>query len=368
MTGIVPAVLSEAEMKSIMTLVTRFPWNVAKPIISALGLARGKGRDATHLKIIEELASLKERNVDKFEEIIKSINNLIFGQMVYGDKAFFSLKVHESVISKLTKVLNFDWDVASHPESVSDVILSEQDIINSNKNGLDVIHYSESDEQSLVLFSSVREQKIREKISPKNIPEYSNYDEIIATKKEKLQCFDVCIFDKINSSIHVLIDAGNNIAGESLLFAKGTVIRELYNIAGFGFESEERDFFSLIEPIFKQEEKPFSLLEYKVFELSFLTPEGTTHKEKKNDSNKDLRHDIFNLEGIKAVGNIGLYRIGIRVERENPLLQLADNVELIIPGTLRRYLHGSAGTPINFAILSKCISREDFETLTKLIL
>lgn len=368
MTGIVPAVLNEAEMKSVMTLVTRFPWNVAKPIISALGLARGKGRDATHAKIVEELAFIKERNPVKFAEIISSINNLIFGQMVYGDKAFFSLKVDGEIINKITKIMNFDWDVSPHPSTVSDVILNEQEVKDSQKNGLEVIHYSENEEQSLALFSSVREQKIREKISPQKIPEYSAYDEIIATKKEKHQCFDVCIFDKQASNIHILIDAGKNIAGESLLFAKGTIIRELYNIAGLNFESQERDFFSLIEPIFKQEDKPFTLFEYKVFELSFLTPEGTTHKEKKNDSSKDLRDDIFNLEGIKAVGNIGLYRIGIRVERDNSLLQLADNVELVIPGTLRRYLHGSAGTPVNFAILSKCISREDFETLTKLIL
>ncbi|HFN1203838.1 TPA: hypothetical protein ACHBXD_001771 [Klebsiella pneumoniae] len=89
MTGNVPVVLSEAEMKSILTLITRFPWNVAKPVISALGLARGKGRDATHGKILEELTELKEKNLNKFNDIIRSVNNLIFGQLVYGDKAFF---------------------------------------------------------------------------------------------------------------------------------------------------------------------------------------------------------------------------------------------------------------------------------------
>lgn len=368
MTGNVPVVLSEAEMKSILTLITRFPWNVAKPVISALGLARGKGRDATHGKILEELAELKEKNLDKFNEIIKSINNLIFSQLVYGDKAFFSMKVDSQIISSLTKFIKFEWDVSEHPSDVSDVILSENEIKVCGKNKLELVHYSEDNNQVLVLFSSVREQKVRERISPKSLPQYSAYDEIIATKKEKRQCFDVCIFDKINSSISILIDAGVNTIGENVLFAKSTVVRELYNFIGAEFESKERDFFSLIEPIFKQNQAPYSNLNYKVFELSFLTPEGTTHKERKNDATKDLRQDIFNQEGIKAVGNIGLYRIGIRVERSNPLLQLADNVELTIPGTLRRYLGGSSGSPVNFAILSKCISRDDFETLTKLIL
>lgn len=368
MTGKVPVVLSEAEMKSIFTLVTRFPWNVAKPVIAALGLARGKGRDATYDKILEELAELKDKNVQKFDEIVTSINNLIFGQLIYGDKAFFSLKVEPTVIAKLLQLIKFDWDLSKQPSIVSEVILSEQEVNSSAKNKLELVQYSEDGEQALVLFSSVREQKIREKISPKSIPQYSSYDEIIATKKEKHQCFDVCILDKINSNIHILIDAGVNILGESVLFAKSTVVRELYNYCGYDFESKEKDFFPLIEPIFKQDKIPYSILDYKVFELSFLTPEGTTHKERKNDTSKDLRHDIFNLEGIKAVGNIGLYRIGIRVERTNPLLQLADNVELIIPGTLRRYVGGSSGSPVNFAILSKCISRDDFETLTKLIL
>lgn len=368
MTGNVPVVLSEAEMKSILTLITRFPWNVAKPVISALGLARGKGRDATHGKILEELTELKEKNLNKFNDIIRSVNNLIFGQLVYGDKAFFCLSVDNQIISSLTKAMKLKWDLSEKPSVASDVILSEQEINASGKNKINLVHYSESNNQALALFSSVREQKIRERISPKSLPQYSGYEEIIATKKEKHQCFDVCIFNKTNSTISILIDAGINTIGESVLFAKSTVVRELYNIIGAEFASKERDFFPLIEPIFKQDQKPYSTLNYKVFELSFLTPEGTTHKERKTDSTKDLRQDIFNQEGIKAVGNIGLYRIGIRVERTNPLLQLADNVELTILGTLRRYLGGSSGSPVNFAILSKCISRDDFETLTKLIL
>lgn len=368
MTGNVPVVLSEAEMKSILTLITRFPWNVAKPVISALGLARGKGRDATHEKVLEELTELKEKNLKKFNDIIQSVNNLIFGQLVYGDKAFFSMAVDNQIIPSLTKAMKLEWDLSTQPSVASDVILSEQEINASGKNKLNLVHYSESGNQALALFSSVREQKIRERISPKSLPQYSGYEEIIATKKEKHQCFDVCIFDKANSTISILIDAGANIIGESVLFAKSTVVRELYNFLGAEFASKERDFFHLIDPIFKQDQKPYSTLNYKVFELSFLTPEGTTHKERKTDSTKDLRQDIFNQEGIKAVGNIGLYRIGIRVERTNPLLQLADNVELTIPGTLRRYLGGSSGSPVNFAILSKCISRDDFETLTKLIL
>ncbi|EPS2707983.1 hypothetical protein ACTEV4_001883 [Cronobacter turicensis] len=368
MTGNVSVVLTEAEMKSILTLVTRFPWNVAKPVISALGLARGKGRDATHAKILEELQHIKERNFNKFNEIITAINNLIFGQLVYGDKAFFCLKIEEKIISSITEIMKFDWELQRQPIVASDIILTEQEIQTSEKNKLKLIHYSDSDSQTVALFSSVREQKIREKISPKNFPEYSSYDEIIATKKEKHQCFDVCIFDKKSSSISILIDAGTNALSENVLFSKSTIIRELYKYAGAEFECQERDFFPLIKPIFKQEVEPYSSLNYKVFELSFLSPEGTTHKERKNDATKDLRNDLFNQEGIRAVGNIGLYKIGIRVERVNPLLNLADNIELIIPGTLRRYLGGSSCSPVNFAILSKCISREDFEMLTKMIL
>ncbi|ESL40351.1 hypothetical protein L473_01479 [Klebsiella pneumoniae BIDMC 36] len=368
MTGNVPAVLSEAELKSIIALVNRLPWGVAKPVITSLGLTLGKGRDATYEKILKELSELKTKSIQKFNSIIQEIDKLLFGQFIYGDKALFSLTVDTKAISTIDQRIEFDWGVMNQPSSLSDTILSKKEIQNSKKNQLELIHYSTDSNQSIVLFSSVREQIVREKIIPSTIPQYSSYDEIIAKKKEKHQCFDVCIIDKATSKIYILIDSGLNTIGESILFAKSNVVRTLYNYAGYQFNSAEKDFFPLIDEIFNQKKPPYSLLKYKVFDLSFLTPEGTTHKEKKNDKSNDLRKDLFNQEGIKAVGNIGLYRIGVRLERVNPALQLLDNVELIIPGTLRRYLGGSSSSPVTFAILSQCISRDDFEILTKLIL
>ncbi|MGL4338067.1 MAG: hypothetical protein ACRCST_14330 [Turicibacter sp.] len=368
MTGNASIKLSEMEMKSVSTLVSRFPWNVARPIISALGFQGGKGKEATQEKIVEELVKLKEINKAKFDASVSKINDLILGQIIYGDKALFSFSVDAAIISKtLDSILN-KWAATTKPAVISQIIMTDKEVDAAKKNNLALSYCADDSNQCLVIFSSVREQKIREKILPSSVPGYGDYDEIVATKKQKRQCFDVCIFDKSNARIHLLVDAINGVVSENVLFAKSSVIRELYDFHGNQFSVKEKDFFNLIEPIFEQNKPPFTTASYKVFDLSFVTPEGTTHKEKKSDPSMDLRDDIFNKEGIKAVGNIGLYRIGIRVEREDASLNLDDNVELVIPGSLRRYNAGSSGDAVNYAILSKCISRKDFEDLTKLIL
>ncbi|MHA7937598.1 hypothetical protein ACX928_04950 [Enterobacter roggenkampii] len=368
MTGNVPVVLSESELKSILTLTGRFTWNVARPIIASLGLPTGKGREATNDKILESLLDLKIKDKQKFDGVIATVNDLIFGQVVYGEKALFSLTVDSSVIKKLVSSFTHHWNTMTQPSSMAETILDDNQLQSSKKNQPSIINLSTQHTKSVVVFSSVRELVVREKIPPSALASYKQFDEIIAKRKEKRQCFDVCILDTTSNNIHILIDTNGNIIGDNVTFAKSNIIRELYNHVGYNFNSTEKDFYPLIEPIFKQNSLPYSNLSYKVFDLSFLTNEGTTHKEKKNVATKDLRDDLFNKEGIKAVGSIGLYRIGIRVDRNNPKLQLADNVELIIPGTLRRHLGGSSCSPVNYAILSKCISKDDFETLTKLIL
>ncbi|HIC9116615.1 TPA: hypothetical protein ACW9LW_002223 [Klebsiella pneumoniae] len=368
MTGSVPVVLSESELKSILTLTERFTWSVARPIIASLGLPTGRGREATNEKILESLIDLKSKDKKKFDGIMENVSDLVFGQVVYGEKAIFSLSVDNGVIKTLNDRFSLQWNSMNQAISLVDTILDNIQLQSAVKNQPKLINYSIQNSQSILVFSSVRELVIREIIPPAALAQYKHFDEIIAKRKEKRQCFDVCIMDFASNKIHILIDTNGNVVGDNVTFAKSSIIRELYNKAGYEFKSSEKDFYPLIEPIFKQDVLPYSKLNYKVFDLSFLTSEGTTHKEKKNVATKDLRDDLFNKEGIKAVGSIGLYRIGIRVERNNPKLQLADNVELIIPGTLRRHLGGSGCSPVNYAILSKCISKGDFETLTKLIL
>ncbi|UTO03307.1 hypothetical protein [Serratia nematodiphila] len=368
MTGSVPVVLSPSELKTILTLTDRFTWSIARPIVASLGLPTGKGREATNEKILESLLDLKQKDKNKFDDIISRVNYIILGQMVYGEKAIFSLAVDNGIIKALDQRFSFQGNIMTHPVSLSETILDDAQLQSSVKNKPELVNYATSNSQSVIVFSSVRELIVREKIPPSALAQYKQFDEIIAKRKEKRQCFDVCILDHATNNIHILIDTNGNIVGDNVTFAKSNIVRELYDTIGVNFKSNEKDFYPLIEPIFNQNSLPYSNLSYKVYDLAFLTNEGTTHKEKKNVATKDLRDDIFNKEGIKAVGNIGLYRIGIRVDRNNPKLQLADNVELIIPGTLRRHLGGSGCSPVNYAILSKCISKEDFETLTKLIL
>ncbi len=366
MIGNAPAILSDSELKSILTLTERLSWNVARPIVGSLGLPTGKGREATNEKILDALLELKKVDKVKFDKTINTINDVLDGQIMFGEKALFSISVDKVVVDTLQKNYAAKWKANAQPQNLSETLLDNTQVNNSQKNQPKLVFHSQNNSITIILFSSIREQVIREKLPLQSLPQLNGYDEVIAKRKEKKQCYDMCIFS--DDKIHILIDTGGNAIGDSILFSKGNIVSELYQEHGRNFKTTEKDFYPLIDSIFQQVSLPFSNIDYKVFDLSFLTNEGTTHKEKKNTANKDLRDDIFNKEGIKAVGQIGLYRIGIRVGRNNPQLQLADNIELIIPGTLRRHLGGSSVSPVSYALLSKCICKDDFETLAKLIL
>ncbi|MBT0719430.1 hypothetical protein HGT71_14365 [Rosenbergiella epipactidis] len=358
--------LSDSELKSVLTFTERVSWNIVRPIIASLGLSTGKGRLATNDKILDELSKLKKSNQIEFDKKLKSINDLLDGMIMYGEKALFSLDVDKKVVSSLQKSFTTKWAAMKQKSSLSEEILDKKSISKISKNHPELIYHTQHNNITTVIYSSVRDRIIQEKVPLQKLPQLSGYDEVIAKRKEKRQCFDLCILT--DNRIHILIDIRVDSSGENILFSKSSIVRELYQLYGSNFSAKEKDFYPLIDPIFEQASLPFSQHSYKVFDLSFLTNEGTTHKEKKNSSDKDLRDDLFNKEGIKAVGKIGLYRIGIRIKRNNPQLLLADNIELIVPGTLRRHLGGSSVSPVSYALLSKCICKDDFETLARMIL
>jgi len=359
--------LTEAEYKSLSCLFNRLSWPIVKPILSSLGFTLGRGKDATFNKVHTECMDIKDKDPLKLEALINKVNDVLVGQFFYGDKAVFSLTVDAPTMLVLTSNINADWTKNKTALSIDDLLLSDTQLTKATKNNPELVFFSSDAKQAVILFSSVREQVIKEKLPPQSIPQYQGYDEIIAKKKIKRQCFDVCLFDLSNNVINIMIDAPRNVIGESIAFSKSVIVQKLYDYAGGDFTSNEKDFFPLIDSIFEQKTPPFIDNEYQVFELSFYTPEGTTHQEKKKDVNQDLRDDIFNQVGIEAVGQVGLYKIGIRVSRQNESLLLDDDLELIIPGTLRRYLNGSSGTPVNYAIINNCLGRIDFERLMNLI-
>ncbi|WP_337029289.1 hypothetical protein [Pantoea agglomerans] len=367
MTGSVPQVLTASELTLLENLMNRLNWHVTKPILSSLGFSLGRGKDATFDKVLSELSELKIHKPQSFLKTITEIQELMLGQVTYGEKALFNLSVTPQVMASISSSLQTEWASLQHATSIEDILLDNTQVAAKQKNQPELVNFSNDTQSGIALFTSIREQIIKEKIPPASVPQYQGYDEIIAKRKEKRQCFDIFLLDYVNNKINILIDTSGNALGESVLFSKSVMVNKLYGYAGTQFQPSEKDFFPLIQPIFDQVSAPYLGSNYKVFELSFLTPEGTTHQEKKKDASKDLRHDLFNLEGIKAVGQIGLYRIGIRIGRLIPSLQLDDNIELIIPGTLRRFLGGSGTAQVNYAIINNCVSRDDFESLMQLL-
>lgn len=360
--------LANKEIVLIRCLLNRFPWNVVRPIISSLGLSSGHGKEKTIDKILTAMDDLKSSKPQKFARTIDKINDLLFSQFLYGDKALYSISVDDADLKIIKINIEKEWLGKKQKNKISDVLIDESSLSKTQKNELELLHYSNNKTQSLILFSSVRDQLIRETLPPSTVPGFKDYDEIIAKKKIKKQCFDSCMIDFVSKKINIMIDLSGGISASDSLFPKSVVLRKFSDYLGRNLDYSEKDFFSLIEPICEQTLAPYNSLDYRVFDLSFHTREGTSHKEKKSDSSKDLRDDIFNVAGIKASGKIGLYRIGIRIERSNPDLQLYDNLELLIPGTLRRYLSGGKTSPVTYAIINNCITRSDFETLTKFIL
>ncbi|EEX4142641.1 TPA: hypothetical protein J6N41_003790 [Escherichia coli] len=359
--------MSDIELKSLNCLFNRISWSIVKSVLSSLGFSLGRGKDATFNKVKEQLIEIRDTDRVKFDSLLKKINDLLFSQFFYGDKAIFSLAIDAPTMTGLSLAIQTEWANTTILQNVSSYILNEQQLLSTPKNSPQLIFCSTDSNQVIALFSSVREQVIKEKVSPQTIPQYQSYDEIIAKKKVRRQCFDVCILNIQDNTINILIDAPKNVIGETITFSKTVIVRKLYDYMGADFVSTEKDFFPLIEQIFAQNTYPFNASDYQVFELSFYTPEGTTHQEKKKEAKKDLRDDIFNQEGIKAVGQIGLYKIGIKISRVNVLLSLDDDLELIIPGSLRRYLGGSSSTSVNYAIINNCLGRDDFERLMSLI-
>lgn len=360
--------LTSQELALLTCLVRRFPWNIARPLISSLGLDTGHGKEKTLEKILSVMDELKSQKPNKFQTVIDQVNSLLFSQFLYGDKALYSISVDAKVLQILKTGLEGDWSAKNQAVKILDILIDDRALKSKKKNSLDLIYYSSVGHQSLALFSTVREQTIKEVLPPSNVPGFSDYDEIIAKKKIKKQCFDSLIIDFQNNKINILIDISGGVSASDSLFPKSVILRQLFHYAGAQFSSTEKDFFTLIEPICEQKTLPYKSLNYRVFDLSFHTKEGTSHKERKSDSSKDLRDDVFNVAGIKASGKIGVYRIGIRIERSNPNLHLYDNLELLIPGTLRRYLSAGKTSPVTYAIINNCITRNDFEAVTKFIL
>lgn len=370
-------VLNAPEINLIKCLTNRLPWNIAKSILSSLGFTLAHGKEKTLVKVLSDFEEIKNKKPQGFAKILKEINEILFTQFLYGDKCIYSISISGSDMDALKNSIKKDWAANHSLTNVHDIILTDAKVKAKSKNKLDLFYYSADKNQAIVLFSTIREQIIKENIAPSSVPGYSNYDEIIAKTKIKKQCFDSCLLDFNKNVINIMIDISGDASPAESLFPKSVVLRKLSEYAGYDFSYNEKDFFPVIEPICDQNKPPYNQIVYKVFDISFHTNEGTSHKERKSDASKDLRNDIFNKAGIKAVGKIGIYRVGIRVERTNAALQLYDNLELVIPGTLRRFLSGSKITPVNnggktspvtYAIIRNCITRDDFETLTKLII
>lgn len=358
----------ENGLKLVDFALDRMPWGIARAILADSGLPPSRGVIATKSKIREIIDSLSTSNPKKLNDSFNKLQNHVFQHCLYGEKAFFKLKVDSKDNQKLINIIDEVKKQNSNMPPLSNWIMDESLVQIQKKQEPEIIFFSESDSTALILFQSVRNFILHHNVPIQDLPvEYSDYDSVIAKKSIKRQCFDVCKIDLSNNTISLMIDTFGLSVGNNELLARKRILdilQEDYGKCALCYD--EVDFFSIIQPLYDQKVAPFTNHQYRVFELSFLTNEGTTHKEKKNDVSKDLRQDLFNQVGIEAVGDIGLYRIGIKISKNTVTSISNDDIEMIIPGTLKRYLKSSM-SPVNYVIINKCINRSDFESLERLI-
>ncbi|MDW9200198.1 hypothetical protein SE957_04375 [Escherichia coli] len=81
--------LSDIELKSLNCLFNRISWSIVKSVLSSLGFSLGRGKDATFNKVKEQLIEIRDTDRVKFDSLLKKINDLLFSQFFYGDKAIF---------------------------------------------------------------------------------------------------------------------------------------------------------------------------------------------------------------------------------------------------------------------------------------
>ncbi|MEY0579794.1 hypothetical protein [Providencia manganoxydans] len=358
----------EEGLKIIDFALDRMPWSISKALLSDSGFSLSRGVVATKRKIREQVDTLSSSRPQKLNDSFHKLQNHVFQHCLYGEKAFFQLNVDEKDNHKLISIIDDIKTTTDNTLPLSKWIMDDANIQNAKKQAPEIIYVSEDKNTLLILFQSVRNFTLHQDVPIKDLPpEYSDYDSVVAKKNVKRQCFDVCKIDIENNTISLMIDTFGLRIGNNELLAKKRILDLLQTEhAKSKLLYEDVDFFSIIQPLYDQNVAPFINQNYRVFELSFLTNEGTTHKEKKKDLSKDLRDDLFNQVGIQAVGDIGLYRIGVKISKDSLVSITTDDIEMIIPGTLKRYLKSSM-SPVNYVIMNKCVSRTDFEALEKLI-
>lgn len=113
-----------------------------------------------------------------------NVNDLILGQVVYGEKAIFSLTVDNSVIKTLNDRFSFQWNLMNQPSLLVDSILDDVQLQNAVKNQPELVNYSIQNTQSILVFSSVRELVVREKIPRQHLRNTSSLMKLLQSEKK----------------------------------------------------------------------------------------------------------------------------------------------------------------------------------------
>ena len=333
---------------------SRVPWAVMKVLLRVCELPISGGWESTRKNITQGDNGIIR---DEFIEKINLLEKRYFDYLLVGEKSvqLYQVKREEidNAISYL-KTLEIPTNIfhETYPYSLD---LEKLDSANSNP---ELVEIRESETSLFLVFCTKRLFTERRKINTEDLSEEAQdglkvFDEIIGIRNCPRQFFDVVVLSKITDLVEVRIDISHGITDKDRLRAFLSTVSAFNDLSrgknGKKIIIESINIFSLIDGLYQSQEG-------KVFELSFLTDEGSVKSEKFRKF--DLRDELYHKAGKEAVHHINPFRLGI--SWKFPILEgLESQPEMILPGHSRSL--STLSQRLDEVIISKCSGLNDYD-------
>ncbi|NEO83841.1 MAG: hypothetical protein F6J87_06200 [Spirulina sp. SIO3F2] len=308
-------------------------------------------------KLIEELQQVNHGiGITRIQNLEEHYANYL----LIGDKALKIYKVSRSVIDLLIESWRKHSLESTEFGNRFPLLLTEEELSRTDGRSK-IIKIIENQESLDIVFCTKRFSVERKDLSMGDFSddlraELKDYDELIGVKRYDRQFFDVVSLHKSKNIIEVRIDISGNVKRE----IRDAAFRQIVNAfnvqsnAFYGINSplnSEVDFFPIID-------KLYHCNDAKVYEIKFLTEEGSTKYAKMKRNGDDLRQESFHRHGRAGVRTIGIY--GITVFWEHQIIDGETiNPEIKVMGR-STMLSKPESAFISQISISRCVFQEDY--------
>lgn len=207
-----------------------------------------------------------------------------------------------------------------------------------------------------LVFSSVRRQRIRERLPVSMFPDTlpAAYEEIYGIKEYRGQTFETLVIPRSGNHVFSLIEFPDGTTQETRRAAHALLRNKVNALVGVDVLDSIVNLYPLMKPIYNCDAG-------KIKRLSYTTRTDSEKRERMRQSGVCLREEIGHKSGIKALGNeIEAYDLGVVWVLPNEGAYLP-KVELDIVGTYR--MTYDTNPLLIDAVVSRCVRVEEFEEI-----